>query len=153
MYINKTILILEDNLKILSKLLDKLFDLENSQPYQLSVIVLTNYNQVEYYVNSNEKADFDIILLDRDCKLGGSFHTLDIERFGPEKIIAISTVPEYNQQAKQRGVKKVVLKDQMHTDKFIEKVINEIEKMITPSRILRFRSRLEKKRLLSKNKV
>jgi len=85
MYINKTILILEDNLKILSKLLDKLFDLENSQPYQLSVIVLTNYTQVEDYVNSNEKADFDIILLDRDCKLGGSFHILDIERIGPEK--------------------------------------------------------------------
>jgi len=141
MVLSKTILILEDNLKVLSKILDRLFELENNQPYDFSVIVLTNYLQVEEYINNNPKAHFDIILLDRDCKLGNSFHVLDIERFGAEKIIAISSVPEYNEELKQRGVKKIILKDLGHIDKFAERVVKEIEKRITPSRLLNFSSR------------
>lgn len=147
MYLNKTILILEDNLKILSKLLEKFYDLENNQPFQLSVIVLTNYLQVENYVTTNPKAQFDIILLDRDCKLGGSFHDLDLNRFGPEKVISISAVPEYNQAAKARGVKKLVLKDQNHAEEFAIRVVKEVEKMLTPSRLLRFRTKLDKRRV------
>ena len=108
MILNKTILILEDNLKVLSRILDGLYKLEQDQPYVFSVIVLSNYQQVEDYVNNNPKAQFDIILLDRDCKLNNSFHILDIERFGANKIIAISSVPEYNKEARQRGVKKVI---------------------------------------------
>jgi len=141
MVLSKTILILEDNLKVLSKILDRLFELENNQPYDFSVIVLTNYLQVEEYANNNPKAHFDIILLDRDCKLGNSFHVLDIERFGAEKVIAISSIPEYNKELKQRGVKKIILKDLRHIDKFSEKVVGEIEKIITPSRLLNFSSR------------
>ena len=78
MYFSKTILILEDNLKVLSKLLDKLYTLEGDQPNELSVIVLTNGQQVQDYINSNPKAEFDIALLDFDDKLGRSFHTLVI---------------------------------------------------------------------------
>jgi len=141
MVLSKTILILEDNLKVLSKILDRLFELENDQPYDFSVIVLTNYLQVEEYANNNPKAHFDIILLDRDCKLNNSFHVLDIERFGADKVIAISSVPEYNEELKQRGVKKIILKDLRHIDKFAEKVVKEIEKIITPSRLLNFSSR------------
>ncbi len=96
MYFNKTILILEDNLKVLSKLLDKLYTLEGSQPNELSLIVLTNGQQVQDYINSNPKAEFDIALLDFDDKLGRSFHALEIEKFGAEKIIGISSVPKWN---------------------------------------------------------
>ena len=138
MVLSKTILILEDNLQVLSKLLDKLFVLEQDQPYDFSVIVLTNHQQVEDYVNNNPKAQFDIILLDRDCKLNNSFHVLNIERFGAEKVIAISSVPNNNQEAKKRGVKKVVLKDFQHIDEFTKKVVKEVEQMITPSRLLHF---------------
>lgn len=138
MVLNKTILILEDNLKILSRIIDCLFELEQDQPYDLSLIVLTNYQQVEDYVNNNPKAQFDIILLDRDCKLNNSFHILDIEKFGANKVIAISSVPEYNKEAKQRGVKRVVLKDLQHIDEFAKKVVREVEQMITPSRLLHF---------------
>jgi hypothetical protein len=135
MVICKTILILEDDLRTLSKLLDKLFILEQDQPYDFSLIVLTNYQQVENYINNNPKAEFDVVLLDRDCKLGGSFHTLDIERFGPEKVIAISSVPEYNKEAEKRGVKRVVHKDFKELDKFVDKVIKEVKRMVTPSRL------------------
>ena len=77
MVLNKTILILEDNLKVLSKILDGLSLLEQDQPYDFSVIVLTNSKQVGEYVNDNPKAQFDIILLDRDCKLKGSCRSVD----------------------------------------------------------------------------
>ncbi|PIQ73689.1 hypothetical protein COV58_01125 [Candidatus Roizmanbacteria bacterium CG11_big_fil_rev_8_21_14_0_20_36_8] len=138
MVLNKTILILEDNLKVVSKILDGLSTLEQDQPYEFSIIVLTTHLQVEDYVNSNPKAQFDIILLDRDCKLNESFHILDIERFGADKVISISSIEEYNNEAKGRGVKRVVLKDLQHIDEFAEKVVKEVEKMITPSRLLHF---------------
>lgn len=34
-----------------------------------------------------------MILLDRDCKIAGSFHILDIEKFGVHKIISILSTP------------------------------------------------------------
>lgn len=131
MYFNKTILILEDNLKILSKLLDKLYILEGDQPNELSVIVLTNGQQVQDYINSNPKAEFDIALLDFDDKLGRSFHTLEIERFNPEKIISISSVPKWNEEARKRGIKRVILKDYADMDNFADKVVAEVRKMIS----------------------
>lgn len=136
MVLLKRILILEDNLIVLSKILDRLAALEQNQPYEFSLVVLTDYEQVEDYVNTNPKAQFDIILLDRDCKLNNSFHVLNIERFGADKVIAISSVPEYNGEAKQRGVKRVVPKDLQYIDEFARKVVKEVEHMITPSRLL-----------------
>ena len=135
MLLSKTILILEDNLLVLSKFLDKLFVLEQDQPYDFSVMVLTNHRQVADYVNGNPKAEFDIILLDRDCKLNDSFHILDIERFGADKVIAISSIPQYNQDAKKRGVKRAVLKDFKELDAFVAKVAREVQRMISPSRL------------------
>lgn len=85
------------------------------------------YNLPRVIYDTQQKyLKFDVILLDRDCKLGGSFHVLDIERFGPEKVIAISSVPEFNEQLKQRGVKKAILKDYQNLDKFADDVVKEI---------------------------
>lgn len=130
MFFNKTILILEDNLQVLSVLLNKLFKLEQDQPYELSTIILTNYQQVEDYINTNPKANFDIALLDRDCKLGKSFHVFDLERFGVEKVISISSVPEFNEDAKKRGVTRSILKDYAQLDNFADQVTKEIAGMI-----------------------
>ena len=87
MVLSKKILILEDGLKTLSKILEKLAVLEHDQPYDFCLVILTDYTQVQDYINSNSKAEFDIILLDRDCKLSGSFHVLDLEKFGADKVI------------------------------------------------------------------
>lgn len=143
MVISKKILILEDDLKTLSKILDRLATLEQDQPYDFCLVVLTDYIQVQDYVNNNPKAEFDIILLDRDCKLAGSFHVLDIERFGVNKIIAISSVPEYNEQVKQKGVKRIVLKDYQYLDKFADKLVEEIEDMVTDNRLKRMFNKLK----------
>lgn len=130
MYFNKTILILEDNLQVLSKLLDRLYKLEGEQPNELSIIVLTNGQQVQDYINSNPKASFDIALIDYDDKLGRTFHILEIERFGAEKIIGISSVPKWNLEAEKRGVKRLILKDYAKLDEFADEVTKEVEDMI-----------------------
>ena len=130
MYLTKSILILEDNLKVLSKILDRLFILEGDQSFELCVMVLTTSSQVEEYINNNPKAKFDIILLDRDCKIGKSFYILNIKRFGKDKIIGISSVQEYNNELKQKGVKKIIQKDLKDMDKFADEVIEEIRYMI-----------------------
>lgn len=130
MILLKRILILEDNLLVLSKLLANLEILEQDQPYSLTLVILTDSKQVEDYINNNPKANFDIIILDRDCKLNESFHNLNFERFGAEKVISISSVPEFNEDAKKRGVTKSVLKDIRDYDKFAKDVINIIKKML-----------------------
>lgn len=130
MIFNKTILILEDNLHVVSLLLEKLWELEGDQPNELSVMLLTNSEQVERYINTNPQAEFDVILLDRDCKLNKSFHILDFERLGPEKIISISTVPEYNAEALSRGATRAVEKDLRDIDLFVENVVREVAEMI-----------------------
>lgn len=144
MILSKKILILEDNLSVLSKLLDRLATLEQNQPYDFCIITLSDYTQVENYINNNPKAEFDIILLDRDCKLGGSFHVLDIEKFGADKIIAISSVPKWNEDAKKRGVKKIIEKDFLHLDEFADKVVKEIEKMVGGKSLADLRNLLNK---------
>lgn len=128
------ILILEDDLETLSVLFKKLYelDLELAQykDKTLSVSTLSEYTQVEEYINKNESLNFDIVLLDRDCKAGGSFHVLNIEKFGAEKIISISSTPNYNEAAKNRGVTKEVHKDYENLNTFADNVIVEIKKII-----------------------
>lgn len=123
------ILILEDDLKTLSLLLDRLSELEHDLSYtgkQIAVTVLSEYTQVENYINSADKVSFDVILLDRDCKVGGSFHVLDFTKFDPKKIIAISSVPEYNELLKGKGITKMVWKDYSNPSVFVEKVMCEL---------------------------
>jgi hypothetical protein len=125
------ILILEDDLLTLSKLIGKLSGLEErlskDKGIGLSILVLSEYKQVEKYINQDQSPEFDLVLLDRDCKLGGSFHTLNIQKFGAEKIVGISSVPEYNEALKKFGVTKFLLKDYRFLDKFSDKVLTLIE--------------------------
>lgn len=128
------ILILEDDLKTLSVLLDRLSALEEKNQFvDFAVTILSEYTQVEEYANET-KMDFDIILLDRDCKACGSFHCLDIERIGADKIISISAIPQWNKEAVSRGVKRVVFKNHENIEDFADKVISEIRKMILRSK-------------------
>ncbi len=125
-------LILEDDLETLSFLLKKLSNFEKKEDYMFSfaVTILSEYTQVEEYVNKKEDKDFDIILLDRDCKAFGSFHVLDFEKFNVDKIISISSVPEYNEEARQKGVTKIVYKDLDRLDEFSDKVLDEIKQLL-----------------------
>jgi len=124
------ILILEDDIRALSFLTNRISLLEEkSKDFDIALTVLSEYTQVEEYINKTQM-NFDIILLDRDCKACGSFHCLDFEKFGVDKIISISTMPEYNEEAQKRGVQRIIHKDHDQIEDFADKVVDEIEKMI-----------------------
>ena len=96
----------------------------------LSVTILAEYTQVEDYLNKAEKNIFDIILLDRDCKVCGSFHCLDFSKYPVNKIIGISSVPPYNEQLKEKGVTRIVDKDYRDLNSFIENLIPHLEDLV-----------------------
>ena len=106
------ILILEDDLKTLSKFLDRLYILEEKllnlpEKTDLFITILSEYKQVEEYINKNNSIQYDIVLLDRDCKAGGSFHILDTKKIGIDKIVGISSIPEYNEELRKLGINKI----------------------------------------------
>jgi len=120
-------------LKTLAVIMDELFRLEESLidgQIDFAVTTFSEYNQVQDYLNQIQEPNFDIILLDRDCKLGGSFHVINIKKFGADKFIAISTQPEYNETAIKMGVQRVVRKDYKHLEEFASNLSEEIKTMI-----------------------
>lgn len=124
------ILILEDDLRTLSFLIGRISQLEDSlKSADIAVTVLSEYTQVEEYINKT-KVDFDVILLDRDCKACGSFHVLDFDKFGTNKIISISSILKWNEEAMKRGVTRVILKEHDNIEEFTNKAVEEIRKII-----------------------
>jgi hypothetical protein len=129
------ILILEDDLLTLATLLQKIHLLEDeflksSSPKDIAVTVLSEYTQVEEYLNKTSHIKFDAILLDRDCKACGSFHCLDFEKYGKDKIISISTIPQWNKEAVEKGIKKVIYKDHSQIEDFGDRVVEKIKTML-----------------------
>lgn len=126
------ILILEDDFEAVSKIMAKLYALEGSFPsMDFDVTVLSSSESVVKLINSQEAEAYDVILLDKECKLGGSFHVLDIEKFGVDKVISISLTPAWNEEAKARGVTRVVSKVFNDMDGFARNVMIEIREVLT----------------------
>lgn len=125
------ILILEDDLDTLSKLLNGLRDLEiyleEHEGMDIAVTVYSEYKSVEENLNNKSSLPFDIILLDRDTKEAGSFHVLDLSKIDPSKIIGISSVPPYNEELKKFGVTRLVDKNYAQLEEFTTKVLEEIK--------------------------
>lgn len=129
------ILILEDDLETLSILLKKLYLWEEEQsvkkqPVHVAVTIFSEGDTVEDYLSKASDLAFDVILLDRDDKAGGSLHVESLKKLDPSKIIAISSVPQFNEEVRQLGVTKVVLKEYMQLEKFAEEVTNLISQSI-----------------------
>ena len=131
--LTKRVLILEDDLETLTRIFEGLTKLENNmigERLDFALTVFSEYTQVEDYLNKIEEPNFDVILLDRDCKLGGSFHVIKIEKFGADKFIAISTQPEYNATVAKLGIKRIVRKDYEKLSEFSGDLIVEIKSLI-----------------------
>ena len=127
------VLILEDDLETLSAIAIALFELEEKlfdQHVDFAVTVFSEYTEVENYLNKIQEPNFDIILLDRDCKLGGSFHAINVQKFGADKFIAISSQPEHNEAARKMGIRKIIQKDYKNLDDFGSRLIEEVFKMV-----------------------
>lgn len=125
------ILILEDDFEAVSKIMAELYKLEGHfAPYDFDVTVLSSSEQVEKLINPQNKEAYDVIILDRDCKIGKSFHVLDIEKFGSEKIISISSTPTWNEEAMDRGVTKIVPKSFSDLEGFSKDLMIEIKNIL-----------------------
>lgn len=127
------ILILEDDLRTLSSLLKAIDKLEENllgEGKDIGVTVLSEFTQVEEYLNSSKANIYDVILLDRDCKAGGSFHVIDFNKYTIDKIIGISSTPPYNEELLKRGVKRIIHKDYQVLDQFSEEVIFQIKDLL-----------------------
>lgn len=66
-------------------------------------MTLSEYSQVEEYVNKSDVS---------------------------KKIIAISSIPDYNEEARRKGTTRIVHKDFGDLDRFSDQVVTEIEVMI-----------------------
>ncbi|MBI1833348.1 MAG: hypothetical protein HYR90_00835 [Candidatus Andersenbacteria bacterium] len=127
------ILLLEDDIQTVAALTHYLTLLEeemSAQNMDMSLVVLSEYSMVEEYINPDAKHTYDVVLLDRDCKMGGSFHALDFEKFGVENIIAISSTPQWNEEAQARSITRVVWKDYENIYGFADKVMREIRDVL-----------------------
>ena len=124
---NIKILILEDDLETIEKIFSVLRRVENEKEVSFAATVIPDYIQVDEFINKNPQIKFDILLLDRDCFLGGSFHNVNLNNFNKDKVISISSVPQYNEDARKLGVKRIVPKDYANLDTFTKSLEKELE--------------------------
>ena len=120
------ILVLEDDLETIENILSVLRKIEEEKEVAFSVTVIPDYIQVEELINKNPQVKFDILLLDRDCFLGGSFHNVNLKSFDISKVISISSVPAYNDHAKAMGVTRMVPKDYADLNTFANNLEKEL---------------------------
>lgn len=129
---NYQILVLEDDISSLRHILQVLENIEQKTNVMIAVTILPDYEKTETYINNNPEIKYDILLLDRDCFMGGSFHVVDLSLFDLDKAISISSVPEYNIQAQSKGVRHVIWKDYQNLDQFSQKLEEKLLEIIHP---------------------
>lgn len=127
---NIRVLTLEDDLQTVQKIFEVLKEIEEDK-FSFSVTVLPDYIQVEEFINKNPQIKFDLVLLDRDCFLGGSFHVVNLDHYDKDKVISISSVHQYNLDAQNMGIKRVVFKDYQKIENFGLRLKREILKIIS----------------------
>jgi hypothetical protein len=126
-----SVLLLEDDLEVCGKLLLALHRIEPFlAPYDLDLTLLSTSDAVAQLVNAHPERQFDVILLDRDCKMSASFHILDLSYFDPERIISISSTPMWNQEAKMNGITNCVPKSFNALDEFAEEAAQKVFEML-----------------------
>ncbi|MCB1483071.1 MAG: hypothetical protein KDJ55_14195 [Rhodobiaceae bacterium] len=125
------ILLLEDDLEAAGKLLLALGRIEpHLAPFDLDVTLLSTSDAVKELVNAHPGRRYGIILMDRDCKMNGSFHVLDDMHFTPENVISISSTPMWNHVARDRGAVHVIPKSFGDLDGFAERVAQQVLEML-----------------------
>jgi len=127
---NIKLLVLEDDLETVEKIYSVLRKIEDDGDMAFGVTVIPDYIQVYELINKNPQVKFDILLLDRDCFLGGSLHNIDLKNFDIDKVISISSVPAYNDHAKDMGIIRIVSKDYSDLSIFAKNLEMELKKII-----------------------
>ena len=129
------LLLLEDDLEVAGKLLLALHRIEpHMAPYDLDVTHLSTSEAVEELVNGHPERSYDIVLMDRDCKMNSSFHVLDLSRAHPGRVVSISSTPMWNQEAASNGILHVVPKSFNDLDGFSERAARKVLELLQPVR-------------------
>lgn len=127
----KKVLIFEDNLYALSALLKSLGDFEQELMVKYGVdIAVTVFSTIQ----DNRQLpdiDFDVIILDRDDKVGESFHDLQWDKVKVGAVIATSTIPEWNHMLARKGATHIVRKDYLDLDAWSKEVVRHVEDIAT----------------------
>ena len=125
------LLLLEDDLEVASKLLLAFHRIEpHLAPVGLDVTHLSTALSVEELVNAYPNRRYDVILMDRDCKMGRSFHVLDTTIAPAGKVISISSTPAWNLEAQQNGISQVVPKSFNDLDGFAERAAHKVLELL-----------------------
>lgn len=124
---NLKVLILEDDLETLEAILQVLKNLRDLKGVSFAVTILSDYLQVESYINANPQIKYNILILDRNDSLGASFHNINLNLFNKDNIISISTVPEFNHELTTKGVHKMINKDYQNLSDFSSQLIRYIQ--------------------------
>lgn len=128
------ILILEDDLTFLVSIYSVLLKLEKAIQETVADFYIAPVNFSE--VSNSEKfirehaGEFHLILLDRDSADEKDFHVIEITRATVLKVIAISTVEEFNNKLKKRGVTRIIKKDYSDVKSFETSLYKEAEQSI-----------------------
>jgi len=122
----KKILILEDNLYALSALMKELGDFEQDLLVKYGIDISVTVYSTMHVVKQINDFSFDVIILDRDDKEGVSFHDLDWDKISTDKVIATSTIPEWNQMLERKGTTHMVRKDFLALDEWAKEVVQHV---------------------------
>lgn len=125
----KHILILEDTSYVIEGLIREIRDLESELYEKFEISVYSTSREVKQIVNQQPADSYDVIILDRNAS-DGSFHELDIAKFGPRKIISISSIDRFNENMKIQGVKHTVLKSHDQLERFFSQVREAIREIM-----------------------
>ena len=123
----KKILILEDDLRTLTILMQILGEFKNPLN-SIAVTVFSESIKAQNFLE--EEKDFDLIFLDY-YGIDEDFHKAVFEnKIDPKKIIAISSLEEKNFEAQDKGVVRSVQKDFSNLEDFKIKLKQEIKEML-----------------------
>lgn len=117
----KHVLVLEDNPRVIAVLQAKL-------PYSLTI--LSSRREAEEYLETHPKEMFDAVLLDRNDANDESFHDVDLSRFDPKTIIAISSVPRHNESARRLGITHTVTKEYYDIEASVERIARKLAEIL-----------------------
>ncbi len=130
-----SILVLEDDLEVGGRLLLALHRVEPFlAPYDFDLTLLSTSDAVKQLINAHPERQFDVILLDRDCKMNASFHVLDLKHFDANNIISISSTPMWNHEARSNGILHCVPKSFSDLTGFADRAAKKVLELLQKKR-------------------
>lgn len=126
----KRIALLEDDLYFVDLLSPALLAIEDMIGEKIDIEHVVTQRAVENGINSQDANYFDAIVLDYFAQ-DGTFHVFDIEKFGPEKVVAISSIADKNTKAQERGVTRSVQKNRFKLGSSVQSIVAHVSEILS----------------------